>query len=56
MRVQQLIAASLLLVGFQLSAGSNPNRNRQAAQVQQIQRVPNASNNGDHWEYIAHHT
>jgi len=33
------------------SASSNPDRSWQDGQVQQIQRVPNAGNNGDHWEY-----
>jgi hypothetical protein len=44
--------AGLLLLSFCPSAASNPDRSWQVARVQQIQRVPNVRNNGDHWEYV----
>lgn len=53
MRMRQLAAASsLLFVSFQLSAGSNPDRKWQTAQVQQIQRVLDIAPHSDHWEYV----
>jgi hypothetical protein len=52
MKVRLLVAVSLFLFGFQPSMRSNPNRNWQTAQVQQIQRVFNVANPGDHWEYV----
>jgi len=39
MRLRLLVSTSILLLGFQLSAGTNPNRNWQTARVEQIQRI-----------------
>ena len=51
MRSLRLAISMFLLFGLGTQALSNPDRNWQTAQVQQIQRVPNTRNNGDHWEY-----
>jgi hypothetical protein len=52
MRSPSLAVAGLLLFCLHPLVSSNPDRSWQAGQVQQIQRVPNARNNGDHWEYV----
>ena len=52
MRIRQLVKASFLLLAFELSAGSSPDRNWQNAQVQQIQRVLDITPRVNHWEYV----
>ena len=52
MRTVSFVVAGLLFLSLQPSAASNPDRAWQAAKVQQIQRVANTRNNGDHWEYV----
>lgn len=52
MRIRQLVTASFLLLAFEFSAGSSPDRNWQNAQVQQIQRVPDITPHVDRWEYV----
>jgi len=52
MRALSFVIFSLLAFGFHPSAASSPDRGWQTALVQQIQRVPNTPNNGDHWEYV----
>jgi hypothetical protein len=50
MRALNLAVASLLVSGMHPSA-ADPDRSWQAGQVQQVQRVLNTKNSGDHWEY-----
>lgn len=52
MKTQGIAVLSFLLFGLPASGPSTTDRNWQTAQVQQIQRVPNLRNQGDHWEYI----